>query len=113
MTKWPGPDYQLPNGNTLNPVHPEQHQVLEFTTKTEKRKISVYDNLFPKVLLDRLRDHVLKYGVYYYDDSVDASSDNVQWIAGFKLDAFVESPYWPVLKKVICIVRDIPYFNPS
>ena len=61
----------------------------------------VYDNLFPEELLDHLRDHVLKYGVYYYDDSTsDPTSDNVQWIAGFPLQEFVESPYWSILKEV-------------
>ena len=100
MRTWSLPDFKQPNGEPFKPSDPAQHQTLEFTTKTEKRKIVVYDNLFPKLLLDHLRDFVLKFGKYYYDDSIDEHSDNVQWIAGFDLDEFIGSPYWAVVKKV-------------
>lgn len=60
----------------------------------------MYDNLFPVELLDHLRNHVLKYGTYFYDDSIDSESDNVQWIAGFMLKPYLLSPYWKVVKSV-------------
>ena len=97
---WNVPNFKLLNGHPIEPPNPEQHQKLKYTTKGG-RNIVVYDNLFPEELLDHLRDHVLKYGVYYYDESTsDPTSDNVQWIAGFPLEEFVESPYWSILKEV-------------
>ena len=69
------------------------------------RKIFVFDNLFPKELLDHLRSFVLKYGSYFYDDSIDSDSDNVQWIAGFLLKPYLKSPYWKIVKKVLLYLK--------
>ena len=100
---WYLPDYKLPNGESFVAPDPSKHKIFEYTTKTDGRKIFVFDNLFPKELLDHLRSFVLKYGSYFYDDSIDSDSDNVQWIAGFLLKPYLLSPYWKVVKKV-CII---------
>ncbi len=63
-------------------------------------KIFVFDDLFPVDLLDHMRAHVLKYGTYFYDDSIDDESDNVQWIAGFDMPLYTKSPYWKIIHAV-------------
>ncbi len=60
----------------------------------------MFDNLFPIDLLDHMRAHVLKYGTYFYDDSIDSESDNVQWIASLDMPMYLESPYWKIIKAV-------------
>ena len=47
-----------------------------------------------------MRAHVLKYGTYFYDDSIDEESDNVQWIAGLDMPMFLKSPYWKIIHAV-------------
>ena len=69
--------------------------VVSHHKSTEGRNIFVFDDLFVKEDLDRLRVVILKYGTYYYDDSDDdPESDNVQWIAGFDIDDYVKSRIW-------------------
>jgi len=60
----------------------------------------VFDGLFAKEDLDALRTQTIKYGKYFYDDRLDSQSDNVQWIAGFNVDRFVNSRFWPVIHQV-------------
>ena len=67
---------------------------------SQGEKIFVFDNLFPKDLLDHMRAHVLKYGTYFYDDSIDEESDNVQWIAGLDMPLYLKSPYWKIIHAV-------------
>ena len=62
--------------------------------------MAVFDNLFTKDDLDALRTYTVKYGKYYYDDHLDMSSDNVQWIAAFDIKKFVSSRFWPVVHQV-------------
>lgn len=66
----------------------------------EGKKIFVFDGLFDNDTLANLRSLILSYGVYFYDDSYDKESDNVQWIAGFSVDKYVQSRMWEVTKKV-------------
>ena len=98
------PDYKLPNGEPFTPPDPEKHKVFEFTSKTSGRKIFVYDDLFPQDMLDHLQGFVLKHGSYFYDDSIDSESDNVQWIAGFLIDPYVKSAYWKIVQRVSFIL---------
>jgi len=91
------PEYQFPG---LDQLDIDKHKKFEYTTKRDGRKIFVFDDLFPKEILDKLRTFVLKYGTYFYDDSIDNESDNVQWVAGFLLDPYIKSPYWKVISKV-------------
>ena len=97
--KWNLPDYQLPN-NGIDDIDIDKHKKFEYTTKTDGRKLWVFDDLFPQETLDHLRSFVLKFGTYYYDDSIDGESDNVQWVAGFRLDPYIKSPYWKIISKV-------------
>lgn len=97
-SKWYIPEYEIPGG--IENLDIEKHKTFEYTTKTDGRKIFVYDNLFSKELLDHLRSFVLKYGTYFYDDSIDSTSDNVQWVAGFLLAPYIQSPYWKIIQKV-------------
>ena len=68
----------------------------------EGKEIHVFDDLFEKEDLDRLRAFIFKHGTYYYDDSDegDDDSDNVQWIAGFEIDAYIKSRLWNVMQQV-------------
>lgn len=95
--KWNIPNYEIPNGG-INNLDIEKHKKFEYTTE-DGRKIFVFDNLFPDDLLDHMRKFVLEYGTYFYDDSIDSDSDNVQWVAGFLLDPYVKSPYWKIIQK--------------
>lgn len=68
----------------------------------EGKEIHVFDDLFEKEDLDRLRAFIFKHGTYYYDDSDegDDDSDNVQWIAGFEIDAYIKSRLWNIMQQV-------------
>ncbi|XP_076820366.1 uncharacterized protein LOC143465783 isoform X1 [Clavelina lepadiformis] len=66
--------------------------------------LAVFDDLFDKRDLDALRTYTVKYGKYFYDDHLDLTSDNVQWIAGFQVKKFVQSRFWPIVKKVASFV---------
>ena len=70
----------------------------------EGKKIFVFDGLFTKDLLDQLRSAILNHGVYFYDDSYDKESDNVQWIAAFEVDKYVQSRMWRITKDVATFV---------
>lgn len=78
-----------------------QHQVSEHTS-TEGKKIVVFDDLFDKEDLDRLRAFIFKHGTYYYDDSDDGDDggDNVQWIAGFEINDYIQSRLWKIMQQV-------------
>ena len=77
----------------------ESKLVSEAKSKEGKR-ILVFDDLFTKDVLDYLRNVILNYGVYYYDDSYDEESDNVQWIAAFDVDKYVQSRMWGITREV-------------
>ena len=98
-SSWHLPNYTLNSGEPFAAPNPADHVKFKYTSKSG-RKLFVFDNVFPKDVLDHLRSFVLNYGTYYYDDSVDEGSDNVQWIAGFSLEEYLQSPYWKVVKKV-------------
>ncbi|XP_028394289.1 uncharacterized protein LOC114518487 isoform X2 [Dendronephthya gigantea] len=66
----------------------------------EGKKIFVFDGLFKRDVLDQLRSVILNYGVYYYDDSYDEESDNVQWIAAFNVDEYVQSRMWGITREI-------------
>ena len=75
----------------------------EYKTKEGKRVV-VIDNMFSKEDLDKLRVVILKYGQYYYDDSeAGDDSDNVQWIAGFSIDKYIQSRLWNITHRVSII----------
>ena len=63
-------------------------------------QLAVFDGLFNKDDLDKLRSYTQRYGKYYSDDSVDLTSDNVQWIAGFPVNEFVKTKLWKVIEQV-------------
>ncbi|XP_057303752.1 uncharacterized protein LOC130641105 [Hydractinia symbiolongicarpus] len=109
---WYLPQYKLSEDEPFTAPDPAKHKVLEYTTKTDGRKIVVFDGLFSKDLLDHLRGFVLKYGTYFYDDSIDSSSDNVQWIAGFLLNPYIQSPYWKIIRKLASYVTGNPNMFP-
>lgn len=69
----------------------------------EGKEIHVFDDLFEKEDLDRLRAFIFKHGTYYYDDSDegDDDSDNVQWIAGFEIDAYIKSRLWNIMQQTL------------
>eukprot|EP00794_Sanderia_malayensis_P015297 gene15297-16874_t len=87
------------------------HVVGNYSTQ-KGEKIYVFDDLFPVELLDHMRSHVLKYGTYYYDDSIDQDSDNVQWIAGLDMPDYLKSPYWKVIQAVATFVTGSPEWFP-
>ncbi|EDO45046.1 predicted protein [Nematostella vectensis] len=77
----------------------DSKKVAEYQS-SEGKKIFVFDDLYDKEDLDNLRAHILKYGVYYFDDSDDNESDNVQWIAGFNIDNYLKSRFWNITHRV-------------
>ena len=79
------------------------HKVAEHQSLTGK-KIFVFDGLFEQEDLDKLRSVILKYGTYYYDDSEDSTSDNVQWIAGFPINSYIKSRLWNITHQVNCFI---------
>nr|XP_006820061.1 PREDICTED: uncharacterized protein LOC102810274 [Saccoglossus kowalevskii] len=68
----------------------QKHLTHEFQSSAGKR-IVVLDGLFNNDDLDSLRRYTLKYANYFYDDSLDLESDNVQWIAGYEVDDYIQS----------------------
>lgn len=81
-----------------------QHKVSEHTSMRGKR-ILVFDDLFDKEDLDKLRAFIFKHGTYYYDDSDegDSDNDNVQWIAGFEINDYIQSRVWKIMQQVCCV----------
>ncbi|XP_062506019.1 uncharacterized protein LOC134182606 [Corticium candelabrum] len=75
------------------------YETARFATR-EGRKIFVFDDLFNRTELDVVRSYIIDYGKYYYDDSLDRDSDNVQWISGYEIDAFVGTKYWGVVRQI-------------
>lgn len=78
-----------------------QHFVSE-RKSTQGKRILVFDDLFDKEDLDKLRVFIFKHGTYYYDDSDegDNDSDNVQWIAGFEINHYIQSRLWNIMQQV-------------
>ena len=78
-----------------------QHFVSEHKS-TQGKRILVFDDLFDKEDLDKLRAFIFKHGTYYYDDSDegDNDSDNVQWIAGFEINDYIQSRLWNIMQQV-------------
>ena len=91
-----GSDKPAPSG--IDVAH---HKVSE-QTSIQGKKILVFDDLFDKEDLDKLRALILKHGTYYYDDSDlgDDDSDNVQWIAGFEINDYIQSRLWNIMQQV-------------
>ena len=79
--------------SSADEINVETRQIYEAKSQEGKR-IVVFDDLFPNDVLNHLRSVILNYGVYYYDDSYNEENDNVQWIAGFKVDKYVQSRMW-------------------
>lgn len=77
-----------------------ESKLISSAKSQEGKKIFVFDDLFTRDVLDHLRSVVLNYGVYYYDDSYDEESDNVQWIAAFDVDKYVQSHMWGITERV-------------
>ena len=80
-------------------INVETKLVSEAKSKAGK-KIVVFDDLFTRDVLDNLRSVILNYGVYFYDDSYEVESDNVQWIAAFDVDKYVQSKMWGITSDV-------------
>ncbi|KAM7447370.1 hypothetical protein ABFA07_004382 [Porites harrisoni] len=92
-----GSDKPAPTG-----INIAQHRVSEHSS-TEGKKIFVFDDLFDKEDLDRLRAFIFKHGTYYYDDSDDGDDggDNVQWIAGFEINDYIQSRLWNIMQQTL------------
>eukprot|EP00117_Sycon_ciliatum_P002845 scpid74740/ scgid7894/ len=82
-----------------------KHEVLRRLAPTGKR-IVAFDDLFTDEELLALRSYVMSHGKVFYDDSIDAYSDNVQWISGFEVHYFVQSKFWKIIKNVAAHVSD-------
>ena len=82
-------------------INVAQHFVSEHES-TQGKRIVVFDDLFYKEDLDKLRAFIFKHGTYYYDDSDegDNDSDNVQWIAGFEINDYIRSRLWNIMQQV-------------
>lgn len=82
-------------------INVTQHFVSEHKS-TQGKRILVFDDLFNKEDLDKLRAFIFKHGTYYYDDSDegDNDSDNVQWIAGFEINDYIQSRLWNIMQQV-------------
>ncbi|XP_070560656.1 uncharacterized protein [Ptychodera flava] len=81
-------------------INVKEHFIQEYKS-SEGWRVVVFDDLFDKKDLDDLRKYTLKYGEYYYDDSLDSVSDNVQWIAGYEVKSYIKSRFWNITKQVM------------
>ncbi|XP_071486638.1 uncharacterized protein [Diadema antillarum] len=84
---------------------------MNFTTHQGKR-VYVFDGIFNEEDLMKLRNFVPRHGHFYFDDSLDLDSDNVQWIAGFKIDDYAGSKMWPATRKVAQFVSGTDQWYP-
>ncbi|XP_022090064.1 uncharacterized protein LOC110978974 [Acanthaster planci] len=75
------------------------HVTMKYQAKNGK-KIFVFDDLFSTEDLDKLRSFTVRHGHYFFDDSIDTDSDNVQWIAAFNIDDYVRSRMWNITRRV-------------
>jgi Rps23 Pro-64 3,4-dihydroxylase Tpa1-like proline 4-hydroxylase len=80
-----------------------EYETAQYATK-KGQKIFVFDGLFNETELAIVRSYIIDYGRYYYDDSLDHDSDNVQWISGYKVDAFVSTKFWGIVHQVATYV---------
>lgn len=80
-----------------------QKNFVSTSKSLEGKEIHVFDDLFETEDLDQLRAFIFKHGTYYYDDSDegDNDSDNVQWIAGFEIDAYIKSRLWNIMRQTL------------
>ncbi|XP_054768909.2 uncharacterized protein LOC129276552 [Lytechinus pictus] len=69
-------------------------------TTSQGKRLYIFDGLFDADDLMKLREFVPKHGTFYYDDSLDLDSDNVQWIAGFPIESYVQGKMWTPTQKV-------------
>ena len=76
-----------------------EFETAQYATK-RGQKIFVFDGLFNETELAIVRSYIIDYGRYYYDDSLDHDSDNVQWISGYEVQAFVTTKYWGIVRQV-------------
>ncbi|PIK54879.1 hypothetical protein BSL78_08216 [Apostichopus japonicus] len=81
-------------------------------TGTNGRKIYVFDDLFLRDDLLNLRNHVEDYGDYYFDDSYDEDSDNVQWISAINIELFIKSRLWKVVQRIAEFVSGVSTWYP-
>ncbi|XP_033642095.1 uncharacterized protein LOC117302311 [Asterias rubens] len=82
------------------PVMDVGKYVTQKYTSANGKKIYVFDDLFSKEDLDKLRTFTVDHGNYFFDDSIDADSDNVQWIAAFSIDNFTQTTVWNITRQV-------------
>ncbi|KAI8479615.1 hypothetical protein Bbelb_426330 [Branchiostoma belcheri] len=78
----------------------QKHIIQEFYDSKDMKGV-VLDNLFDEEDLSALRTFTIKYGHYFFDDSIDLDSDNVQWIAGFPVESYVKSKMWNITSQVV------------
>eukprot|EP00058_Branchiostoma_floridae_P025287 XP_002610777.1 hypothetical protein BRAFLDRAFT_126315 [Branchiostoma floridae] len=78
----------------------QKHIIQEFYDSNDMKGV-VLDNLFDEEDLSALRTFTIKYGQYFFDDSIDLDSDNVQWIAGFPVESYVKSKMWNITSQVV------------
>lgn len=74
--------------------------------------VAVFDGLFSEASLSTIRAWTIKYGLYFFDGSLDLSSDNVQWIAGMNVHDFIETDFWPIIRKVAAYVSNTSDWYP-
>ena len=85
--------------SSVGEIDVAKYEINRYMTST-KKGIIVFDDLFSKDELDRLRSYIISHGKYFYDDSLEADSDNVHWISGYPVDDFVRTTYWLKIRQV-------------
>lgn len=74
--------------------------------------VAVFDGLFNEAALSAIRAWTIKYGLYFFDGSLDLSSDNVQWIAGINIHDFIQTDFWPIIHQVAKYVSNTSDWYP-
>ncbi|XP_030842505.1 uncharacterized protein LOC753783 isoform X2 [Strongylocentrotus purpuratus] len=99
-------------GSEVKTVEDVANCVTKNYTTSQGKRLYIFDGLFNADDLMKLREFVPKHGKFYFDDSLDLDSDNVQWIAGFPIDSYVQGKMWTATQKVAEFVSGTDQWYP-
>ena len=93
----------------------EEKEISEYVTKVfkskDKKKIYVFDNLFPDELVRVFYDYIVN-NISYTEQEIDYEGDNVRWILGLDDPNFENGPVWGLIRQALAYVSGSKTFTP-
>ncbi|XP_078659854.1 uncharacterized protein LOC144904655 [Branchiostoma floridae x Branchiostoma belcheri] len=103
-------DFPQPDEGGRREIDVEKHVTRRFSLP-DGRTITVLDNVFTPDEILTLTDY-LAANCTYMDQGPTEGSDNVRWITGFSIDAFVKSYFWRASREIVSHVSGKSGFYP-